>query len=465
VSARYRLESIFAIVCALARLAVCCWRAVHQSIIVDEATTYNKFVSGPWRKLFGRYDANNHILSSIMVKLSVTLGGLSPFKLRLPSLIAGFFVAVGVFWLLRKVESWPLRWAAFAVVCLNPLLLDFSIAARGYSLSLAFFVWAIYFCMERRYALAGLLLGLSIGANLAIVFPVLALFATVALFERRPKPLLNLIVPALVLAALVNYPSLRRAQREDFYIGYPEFRTAAISFVATSLYATPDHKGILGERGVAIVRLVDFGLPLFLMIVAAASVRTKDRRELLPFLILCITLFGLLLARHLFGVNYPADRTCLYFTILGPISWAVAADGFKNRMVQALWLLPLIVLAIQSFTQLQTRYFEFWRVEADDGLIAGLIQQASLGKPDNSLALSCGWMHQPTMEFYRRYLHISALKPLERYDPTPLTGFDFYVLSWGDFYRGKDAPLRTLFSDGDIEVMLATSSAASREGN
>ena len=119
---RFNLENILAIACALARLALCCYRAAHQAIIVDEATTYNKFVSGPWRKLFGRYDANNHILSSIMVKSSVFLTGLSPFKLRLPSLIAGFFLTLGVFWLLKRVESWPLRWAAFALICLHPLL-------------------------------------------------------------------------------------------------------------------------------------------------------------------------------------------------------------------------------------------------------------------------------------------------------------------------------------------------------
>jgi hypothetical protein len=464
VFARSRLENIFAIVCALARLAVCCYRAAHQAIIVDEATTYNKFVSGPWRKLlFGRYDANNHILSSIMIKLSVTLGGLSPFNLRLPSLIAGFFLTLGAFWLLKKVDSWPLRWGAFAAICLCPLLLDFSIAARGYSLSLAFFVWALYFSQQRRYLTAGVLLGLSIGANLAILFPVIALIVTVALFERKPLP--YLIVPALLLGALINGPSLRRAHREDFYIGYPEFRTAAISFVATSLYAMPDRWGILGVRGVAIVRIVDYGLALFLVIVSAASVLSKDRRKLIPFLTFTITLFGLILAKWLFGVNYPADRTCLYFIILGPIAWAVAGDAFKSRIVRTIWLLPLIVLSIQFTTQLQTRYFEFWRVEADDELIARLIQQQCVGKPDNSMTLASTWMHQPTIEFYRQYLHISALKPVERFDPTPLTGFDFYVLSWGDFQRGEQAPLHTIFRDPDIEVMLANSAAAPRADN
>ena len=74
-------------------------------------------------------------------------------------------------------------------------------------------------------------------------------------------------------------------------------------------------------------------------------------------------------------------------------------------------------------------------------------------------------MHQPTLEFYRRYLHITALKPVERFDPTPLTGFDFYLLSWGDVDRAKQANLRAIFADPDTQVMLATSSAASREGN
>ena len=60
-------------------------------------------------------------------------------------------------------------------------------------------------------------------------------------------------------------------------------------------------------------------------------------------------------------------------------------------------------------------------------------------------------MHQPSLEFYRRYLHITALKPVERFDPIPLTGFDFYVLSWGDVDRAKQTNLRIIFADPDIQ--------------
>jgi 4-amino-4-deoxy-L-arabinose transferase-like glycosyltransferase len=464
VSARYRLESIFAIACALARFAVCCYRAVHQSIIVDEATTYNKFVSGPWLKLFGRYDANNHILSSIMIKLSVTFGTLSPFKVRLPSLIAGFFLTVGVFWLLKRIQSWPLRWAAFALVCLNPLIFDFSIAARGYSLSLAFFVWGLYFCMEKRYLAAGALLGLSFASNVAILFPILALLAAVVLLDRQIKPLLSLILPAILLAAPLTYPSLRRAHKTDFYTGYPDFRTAVASLASTSLHARADRDGILGDRNTA-EKIGIIAVPIFLLLIGAAAFFAKDRRQLIPFLTLAITIFGLILARWLFDLSYPSDRTCLYFIILAAVAWAIAGDTFNSRALQAIWLLPAILLAIQFSTQLQMQYFQFWRVETDDRLIAGLIRQASAGKPENSMTLSASWMHQPTLEFYRGYLHITALKPVERFDPTPLTGFDFYLLSWGDVERAKQANLHTIFTDPDAEVMLATSSAASREGN
>ena len=74
--------------------------------------------------------------------------------------------------------------------------------------------------------------------------------------------------------------------------------------------------------------------------------------------------------------------------------------------------------------------------------MAGLIQQATTGKPDNSVTLATSWMHQPSLEFYRRYMHITALQPVERFDPTPLTGFDFYLMSWGDVDRAKDAGLQ-----------------------
>jgi hypothetical protein len=431
-------ENILAIACALLRFAVCCWRAAHQAITVDEATTYNQFVSGPWLKLSGPFDANNHILSSLLIKLSINVGGLSPFTLRFPSLIAGFFLTLGVFWALKRVQSPVIRWTVFALFCLHPVLFDFSIAARGYSLSLALFVWALYFCFDRRYLRAGFLLGLSIGANLSMLFPVLAMLAVVALLERKIP--LNLIVPALLVGGLIDGHSLRYATPRSFYAGYPDLHAAVTSYVFTSLHARPEQEGILGGR-IEADRMGMFGLPLCGLLLAAAALKARDRRQLIPFLTLAITVLGLMLAHRLFGVNYPADRTCLYLVILGAFAWAIGADSFRRRWAQALWLVPVILLSIQFATQLQTRYFEFWQEQADDQDIAEQIRQACAGKPDNSMTVSTTWLHQPSLEFYRRCFHISALKPVERLEPTPLTGFDFYVLSGSDLERVNLPPI------------------------
>lgn len=414
--------------------------------MIDEAITYNDFVSGPWRKLFGRFDANNHILSSVAVKLSVALGGLSPFTLRLPSMVAGLFLVLGVFRLLKRVESPVVRWGAYAVVCLSPMLLDFSIAARGYSLSLALFVWGLFFAMERRYRIAGVLLGLSFAANIAILFPILALLAVFMLFERRS--FLRLAIPAVILAAAITYPSLRRAHRDDFYVGYPEFSSALKSFVSTSLYAT-NRDGIFGDRG-NVEAASPALLALFLTLVGAAAFWTTDWRRLIPFLILVVTLAGLCAAHWLFGVKYPADRTCLYFVILGAISWAIAADSTHNRLVQGLSIVVMLAVSIQFSTQLQTRYFQFWQEETEDQRIAMIIAQACAGKAVGSMAIGATWIHQPTLEFYRRYLRITALKPVERFDAVPLEGFDFYVLSWGDVERARQTRLRVVFEGRDI---------------
>jgi hypothetical protein len=452
--AQRRRENVLAIACALVRFAVCCYRAAHQSIIIDEATTYNKFVSGPWNKLFGRYDANNHILSSFLIKISVTLGGLSEFNLRLPSLLAGFFLTIGVFWLLKQVESPVFRWFAYALFCLHPMLLDFSIAARGYSLSLAFFVWALYFTYQRRHRVAGFLLGLSIGANLAIVFPTLALFAAVAIVDRKWKTLLNLAVPAVLLAALVTGHALRKGGHDQFYIGYPDLHEATTSFIFTTLHARPEHDGIMGARDVS-NRIGMIGLPIFGLLIAFAGSRLTDYRRLIPFLTLLITLIGLIIARWLFGLNYPADRTCLYFVILAIAAWAVAGDVIRNRVLIGIWLLPAIYTLLQFSTQLQTRYFQFWRGQSDDKRIAQMIQNEATGKPDGSMAISTSWVHAPTLEFYRRAWRMTALQPVERLEPTPLSGFDFYVLSGIDLERVKETKLRTVFYDPDMEISLA----------
>ena len=101
---RSSAEHLSAITFALARTAVCAWRAAHQSIVHDEAFSFLYFIDGPWSSLWSFYHAANHVLYSFLAKVSVALFGLSELTLRLPSVMAGFFFMWGVSPRARKLR-------------------------------------------------------------------------------------------------------------------------------------------------------------------------------------------------------------------------------------------------------------------------------------------------------------------------------------------------------------------------
>jgi hypothetical protein len=94
-----------------------------------------------------------------------------------------------------------------AFLSLNPFLLDYLCIARGYSLGLAFFLYAIYQLMlylsatrgapdpNRLLNKAGIAIGLSIGCNVIMIFPTGALalaFFALLIAEwmlARPAPI------------------------------------------------------------------------------------------------------------------------------------------------------------------------------------------------------------------------------------------------------------------------------------
>ena len=65
---------------------VCLYRAVTQSIVHDEALTYQLYLAGPAARIFDLYDANHHFLNTLLMKVSVSLFGLSEWSMRLPAL-------------------------------------------------------------------------------------------------------------------------------------------------------------------------------------------------------------------------------------------------------------------------------------------------------------------------------------------------------------------------------------------
>ena len=102
------------------------YRAWTQSITYDEALTYLEFVAPAFSKMGQVYDANNHVLFTLLAKVSIWLLGLSEFSLRLPSLLGGLIYFAACFQLSRLLfGSGFLFLMSVTALALNPYLLDF----------------------------------------------------------------------------------------------------------------------------------------------------------------------------------------------------------------------------------------------------------------------------------------------------------------------------------------------------
>jgi len=465
---RFSPEQLTAIVFAFVRTALCGYRAATQSFTVDESTTFLNYVRGPWARIYQHYDPNNHVLYSILAKLSTRAFRVSEFSLRLPSLLAGFFLILGLYWVLeRSVSSPVIRWVALVTLSLNPLLLDLSVAARGYGLGLAILVWAIYFSMRGKDFAAGVLLGLAVAANLTMAFPALGVIACPLLlgegnWELRTRRILTLAIPAGAIASLICYPALSTAQASQFYVGEPTASAALFELIFTFIRASATHRGPFGT-GYG-THLIEFlFLPAVLIFILAMGVRTflrdpASRPFLIPAVTFIVALIELVAARYLAGINYPVDRVGIYLFLLLALAWATAASELPFLPLRAVQGALACLLAVQFVSQFETRYFELWAPDLPAKEVARRIREDSQGKAPGSLSVSATWYQQPALEFYRVYYQIAALKPVERHAKTLLEGFDYYVLNLkddDDVRNGDPSRLAPMYSEPISGVLFA----------
>ena len=101
----------------------------------DEATTYNNFVSKPLYVALANYATpNNHLLHTLLAKVSVALFGNEPWAIRLPALAAGIALVPATFALTRILYGRIAALLAAALVAASSTLVEYSTNARGYTL-------------------------------------------------------------------------------------------------------------------------------------------------------------------------------------------------------------------------------------------------------------------------------------------------------------------------------------------
>ena len=427
------LSLLTGLVC-LAALVYVGARAALVPITHDEAFGYLNFFGHSWERIFSFRapgSVNNHVLNSVLARLSTATFGVPEWALRLPNVLAfALYLGSGV-WIARRLSSAVATLVFLVLLVCNPFLLEFFGLARGYGLGLAFlelFAALLLSLGERddpgllRGTAAGLAGALAMASNFSFFLPVGA-FALVSALRLRNRPLAFFagVLPPLVVCAAVFGPwiaSLRAAGQ--LYAGGEEFVRDTLGVLAWRSVAEAGW-GPLGQTGAWVAALVCAALGVAALIFPAAAAGRRIAGLFVPALALCVA--GSVLLHRLFGTPYPMDRTALFFLPLLAASGAAGIDvlasaaGRFARAVGSVTGSVLVLAAVwNGVRSANLDHAQLWSYDADAKRVItdlGAMHQ----REGIQIHVGGNWTFEPALNFYRVTRRLDWLDPIARNDP------------------------------------------------
>lgn len=425
----------------LAVFAASVYRASTQALTLDESITYQLYVAGPPILLL-HYDANHHILHSLLCRASAGVFGDSELALRLPSLLGGLVYL----WLARRITVGVRAdgWAFLACLLLttNPFVLDYLSLARGYGIALALFFAALVSWVQVLDAaddrprpglvlVIGLLQALSLFANLAFSVPLLVLTVSAAgmlLGQRRGAPgttlwgvIWRLSVPSILVLVALGMP-LVNARAHHFYFGSLSLYDCTLSLVTASI----DHAGqwtraypfvLETTTVVVLVSGLLLGMTASLLLRPAARRPSATEQRRLVCVLAAANVVGSIAvwgALHwLRDVPWPRERTglalapcfVLGITLARPLGW---------RVVKIALAVGLVAVAGRFATQIlfagaATGAYRTWRPDTAAARVHAALR-AEVGDRSAPVAVFCAHKLKASLDYYN--LRRPSLPPL-----------------------------------------------------
>jgi hypothetical protein len=492
-----------AILILLSLSAVNIYRAKTQSITCDEALSYELWGAPPLPHMWESYDASNHVLQTLLSKVSVAAFGLSEFTLRLPTLLGGFLYFIAIYRLSSLVFGQAgLFLLSVCVLSLNPLLLDLLSAARGYGLALAFCAWALFYMVSYmvsrrpqgpaqtpyRMLKLALLLALSVSSNITFLFidaGLAVLFVMALLLDCQDRKEMGrkalqtvayFIIPGVVLTLVILSGPLRNARRADFYFGWPSLAGSGRSLVYMSFV---HHITLTGIRHYYDVLdgFVTFTSTWFVPVILClaglvwlaaviSAVRNQAFLEQLQdrFLFFCAgaLLFSIaasFVAHQAEGLLYPLSRTGLpwivffLLTCLGLVK-KFQAGSIALRIIRWPVLSFVVACALWFAFEFNTNQYREWDYDAGSKRIVALLRTGHQAEPGKTWQVGVTWALLPSMNFYKSLYHLDWFQPVDTRNGTDqLTHF---VLVQKDLQLLQTLGLHTTYADPVSSQVLAT---------
>lgn len=470
---RHHVPDLALLFVGLSAVALVVYHAATWPVTHDEALTYNLFLAGPWPDVF-RGHSNNHALFTWLAKASVTALGPSAFTLRLPTVLAAAGYVAAAASIARRRFAGVGGPVVLALLCFNPLVLDYLVAARGYGLALALLMGAERMLLvgrtdARGCRVIGVCAGLSVAANLAFAVPAGVVLAIATVVRRRTRlAWLHLSAPAALAAGAVLWPYLAQATPGQFYLGRPSARDAVADLYGASVRHDRTAAASLADVGNPHPRsgwtpADATGLAVVVVALSLAGMRRGPPPAAVFIPVGCV---AAVLAMHvLLGTRWPVARTVVYLVPTGTLAVAAAVRRPTPALVAA------AVLLATYAAQLPTRCLRYARYDAGSATVfsavAADVTAHPLGRPAR---VNGSWVYAEALTFYRSTRHAEAwLAPVDRHDPAAPAGFDYFVYNPAD-YPGLTG-VEVIYADpesgarvGRVRTGVAASAAATDGG-
>ena len=359
---------------------------LDQPMRFDESATFLSYINNDWLSLFNYTAPNNHVLNSLLGKITTSLWGSHPAIIRLSAFIFGIGSIILIFIVCRALGS--SGWLAVVIMACHPYLILFSTNARGYSGLVFFTLLFLYQAIQvidsnsrARTLMLAVIGGIGLLNMPIMLFPICGISLWLLLRLRSSNKSVytlfkSFLVPfsiILILTTLLLYSPviisttvLNGGVKQAIQMLVNNEFVAAIDstfFLSTvQSYGRNLIRVYLQSIPVAVL-LLGFLLTLFGCIREQKSGRYNTMQLL--FVLLCVTLV-LFIAKH----TFPYPRTWIFFI---PIVALVADSGFSLILTRlkryasfALIALPLSVLLLTP-TLLQRDQFENF---ADTGVFS-----------------------------------------------------------------------------------------------
>lgn len=343
-----RFNSLF-ILCSIVTFIIVALRSSLVPFAHDEVATFYYYIqSESFLPFSSHVDANGHFLNSLLSWIAYKLFGSSEFALRIPGLLAYLILCIGVYKFVISFKSLTSKIILTSCFILSFNILNFYSLCRGYGLSISFLVIGLFYFFSyiknlnfRQLIYSFILLQLGLSASLTLVFTSLLIAVITFVFQFKNKIAFkpsNLILFTIYFALVmfwVKYGFYLQENGGLYYGGGDNYWTVTFkSLIDTVIYTS--------NIAFVVVILVF----LFLSAIWFKELFSKrlqfifDSQFAISFLLLVALIIAFYLLKLVLNVNYPEDRTGLFFYILFCISIAYLCDEIQLKLNYSFFIIP-----------------------------------------------------------------------------------------------------------------------------